>query len=77
MEAQIKSKFVKEYERRLRLVLKSKLNSRTKIMAMNTWAVSLLRYGPGILKWSKAEVVATDCKTRKLTTMYNAFSPKK
>ena len=70
----ISCKFVKEYERRL--VLKSKLNSRNKIMAMNTWAVTLLRYGAGILKWSKAEVAAMDSKTRKLMTMYGAFHPK-
>ena len=76
MEAQMKSKFLKRYERRLRLVLKSKLNSRNRIMAMNTWAVALLRYEAGILKWSKAEVAAMDCKTRKLMTMCGAFHPK-
>ena len=74
MEVQRKCTFVKEYER-LILVLKSKLNSRNMIMAMNTWVITLLRYGVGILKWSKAEVTAMDCKTRKLMTMYDAFHP--
>ena len=56
VEAQMKSKFVKEYEKRLRLELKSKLNSRNKIIAMDTWVFMLLRYGAGILNWSKVEV---------------------
>ena len=41
MDTNILGKFVKEYERRLRLVLKSKLNGKNKIMAMNTWAVEI------------------------------------
>ena len=36
-------------ERRLRLILKSKLNGKNKIQAVNTWVVALLRYGAGIL----------------------------
>ena len=36
--------------------MKSKLNERNKIMALNTWAISILRYGPGILKWNKNEL---------------------
>ena len=45
-------------------------------MAMNTWAVALLRYGAGVLKWRKDEVAAMDSKTRKLMTMYGALHPK-
>jgi high-affinity nickel permease len=56
-------------------VLKSKLNGRNKIMAMNTWAVALLRYGAGVLKWTKDEIAAIDRKTRKLMTMYGALHP--
>ncbi|CAB4027853.1 Hypothetical predicted protein [Paramuricea clavata] len=64
MEGEMKRKFVKEYGMRLRLVLKSKLNGRNKIMAMNTWAVPLLRYGAGVLKWTKDEIAAMDRKTQ-------------
>ena len=46
-------KFRNEYFRRAKLILKSKLNGWNKIMALNTWAVSILRYGAGILKYSK------------------------
>ena len=47
-EKEIKEKFSKEYLRRLRLILRSKLNGRNKIMAVNTWVVSVMRYGAGI-----------------------------
>ena len=51
-EKEMKEKFSKEYLRRLRLILRSKLNGRNKIMAVNTWAVSVMRYGAGTLKWT-------------------------
>jgi len=40
----MKTQFTKEYKRRLRLILKSKLNGRNKIKAINTWAAAVLRY---------------------------------
>ena len=39
------------YKKRLRLILKSKLNGKNKIEAINTWTVALLRYGAGIVNW--------------------------
>ena len=47
----MKIKVIAEYKRRLRLILKSKLNGKNKIHAINTWAVALLRYGTGIINW--------------------------
>ena len=44
------NEFRNDYFRRAKLVLKSKLNGRNKIMALGNWAVSILRYGAGILK---------------------------
>ena len=41
--------------RRTKLIMKSRLNGRNN-MALNTWAVSLTRYGPGIIKWTKSEL---------------------
>jgi hypothetical protein len=46
----MKKKFVKEYGKKLRLVLKSKLNGQNKILATNTWAVALLKYRADVLK---------------------------
>ena len=58
------------------MMLKSKLNGRKKIMALNTWAVSVLRYGAGILKWNKNELQEVDRKTRKLMTMIKELHPR-
>ena len=38
-------------------------------MALNTWAVSIMRYGVGILKWNKNELQEIDRKTGKFMTM--------
>ena len=40
-EKEMKDLFSKEYKRRLKLVLKSKLSGKNKIMAANTWAVAI------------------------------------
>ena len=55
----------KEYIRRLRKVLKSKLNGGNLVHGVNTWAVSLLRYSAAFISWRKSELQAIDRKTRK------------
>ena len=49
--------------------MKNTLSGRNQIMAMNTWVVSLMRYGAGIVKWTKSELDEIDRKTRKVMTM--------
>lgn len=70
-EDEMKKKTIKEYKRRLRLILKSKLNGKNKITAINTWAVAVFRYGAGILQWKESELKNMDRKTRKTMTIYN------
>ena len=48
-EKEMKEAFATEYFRRVELVCKSKLNGKNKINALNTWSISLMRYGAGIL----------------------------
>ena len=48
-EQEMKDKVRNEYFRRTKLILKSKLNGRNKRMALNTWTVSIMKYGAGIL----------------------------
>ena len=67
--------FRKEYLRRVKLITKSKLNGRNKIMAASTWAVSLIRYGAGILKWNKNELQEIDRKTRKVMKINKELHP--
>ena len=72
----MKEMFSKEYWQWLRLVLRSKLNERNKIMAVNTWVVSIMRYGAGILRWNTDELKNLDRRTRKFMTVYGALHPK-
>ena len=46
----IKTEFVREYKRRLRLILRSKLNEKNKIKAINSWAVIIMIYSAGVLE---------------------------
>ena len=46
--------------------MRSKLNGRNKIMAVNIWEVSLMRYGAGILGFNTNELQNLDRKTRKI-----------
>ena len=75
-ENEMKEKTMKEYKRRFRLVLKSKLNEKTKITAINAWAVAVFRYGAGILQWKESELKDVDRKSRKIMTIYGALHPK-
>ena len=65
-EKEMKEKPSKKYLQRLRLILRSKLNNGNKTMAVNTWAVFVIRYGAGILYR----------KTQKFMTMHGALHPK-
>ena len=66
----------KEHIRRLRKVLKSKLNGENLVPGVNTSPVSLLRYSAAFVSWRKNEMQAIDKKTRKLFTIYGALHPK-
>ena len=72
----MKEAFATEYFRRVKLVCKSKLNGKNKINALNTWAISHMRYGAGILNWRVNEVDKMDRKTRKILTINKEFHPK-
>ena len=46
-------KVSKEYFRKLKKVLKSKLNGGNLVQGVNTWAVPLLRYSAAFISWRK------------------------
>ena len=76
LEEKMKLNVSKEYIRRLRKVLKSKLNGGNLVCRVNVWPVSLLRYSATFASWRKSELEAIDRKTRKLFTIYGALHPK-
>ena len=73
--AAMKKVICKEYFRRIRKILKSKLNGGNVVNAMNSRAVSIIRYSAGIVEWTKDELRKLDRKTRKLLTINRAFHP--
>ena len=58
------------------MLMKSRLSSRIKIIAINTWAVSLVRFDARIVKWTESELNEIDRKTRKVMTMSKELYPK-
>ena len=76
LEKDMKEKLSKEYSRRVRKVFQSKLNGGNTIKAVNTWAVSLLRYGAAFVSWTREELRDMDRKTRKMMNMNNALHPR-
>ena len=75
-KGEMKDKIQKEYLRRTRKLLETKLSSRNLIKGINTWAVPLIRYSGPFLKWTRDELKQMDQRTRKLMTMYKALHPR-
>ena len=60
---EMKEKIKKEYFRRVRKLLETKLYSRNLIKGINTWAVLLVRYSEPFLKWTWQELKQMGQKT--------------
>ena len=75
-QVETKNKIQKEYFRRTRKLLETKLSSRNLIKGINTWAVPFVRYSVPFLKWTREELRQMDQRTRKVMTMHKALHPK-
>ena len=75
-QMKMKEKIQKEYLRRTKKLLETKLNSRNLIKGINTWAAQLVRYSGPFLKCTWDELKQMDQRTRKLMTMYKALHPR-
>ena len=73
--SQMKEKIWKEYYRRIRMVLKSELNSANKLEAINTLVVPVATYSFNIIKWTLQELAKLDTKTRNFLTLYKIHPP--
>jgi len=60
----------KEYTRRLRMILRSELNAKTKITAIGALAVPESRYSFSVINWILEEIRKIDKKTRKILTVF-------
>ena len=52
----METEFVRECKRKMKLILKSKLNAKNKIEAINPQAAAILKHGAGILEWRVDEL---------------------
>ena len=74
--SKMKEKIRKEYNRRVRLILRTELNGRNKIEAINSLAVPVVQYSFGMIDWKISELKKIDTKTRKLLNMRKMLHPK-
>ena len=75
-QVEMKDKIQKEYLRRTRKLLETKLSSKNLIKGINTRAVPIVRYSGPFLKWTRDELKQMDQRTRKLMTMHKALHPR-
>ena len=61
-ETEMKEKITKEHKQKQKLILKSKLNGKNKVTAINTLAVAIFGYGSGIIQWKASELKDLDIK---------------
>ena len=71
--SEVKKKTLSEHNKRVRKIIKSKLKGGNIIKAINKWAVSEVRYTPGITDWTELEDL--DRKTWKLMSTRHALHP--
>ncbi|XP_078050794.1 uncharacterized protein LOC144477179 [Augochlora pura] len=72
---QIKSHLKKQYTQRLQTLLKTKLNSKNLFKAINTYAIPILTYSFGIIKWSNTDLENMNITTRTQLTKYRNLHP--
>ena len=75
-QVEMKDKIQKDYPRRTRKLLETKLSSRNLIKRINTWAVFLVRYSGPFLKWTRDKLKQMNQRTRKLMTTHKALHPR-
>ena len=76
-QVQMKEKVKKEYLRRTRKLLETKLSSKNLIKEMKNRALALISYSGPFFKWNiNREHKQIDQITRKLMTMHKALHPK-
>ena len=75
MHTKMKDKIKEEYYSRVKQLTSLNLSGGNTIRAINSRAVSLVRYSAGILKWTKDELKAMDRKTKKILAMNRMYHP--
>ncbi|KAJ0176683.1 hypothetical protein K1T71_007862 [Dendrolimus kikuchii] len=71
-----KSILIKKFNHRLNLLLKSELNSKNTIKAVNTFAIPILTYSFGIINWSKTDLNKLQRMINTTMTKHRKHHPK-
>ena len=74
--ATMKQKLKKELIRRTRLILKTELNSKNRITAINTLAIPVITYSFNIIDWNLGEEKRLDVKITKMMRRHSMHHPK-
>jgi hypothetical protein len=72
---QLKIEFATKYNTRLNKIFNTKLAGSAIIDAINSWAVPILTYSFGIVKWTDTDLDNLDRKTRTLMTKFRFLHP--
>ena len=74
--AMMKEKLRKECIRRVRIIMKTELNTKNRIIAINTIAVPVISYSFNIITWNLNEIKRIDTKISKQLTCHRMHHPK-
>lgn len=72
----LKSSLRDEYKHRVHILSKSNLAAKNLIKAINTYAIPILTYSFGIIKWTKTDINNIQIATRTILTKHNCLHPK-
>ena len=72
----MKRKVKEVYQKRVTPLMKTHLNGKNLFQALNTWAISVIRYSAAFLDWTKEETKELDRWTRKQLIAGRALHPK-
>ena len=76
LHKEVKAAVYKEYLKRLRAILKADLTAKNTVVSIGSFAMPVLRYGFGVLRWTVAELKSMDTKTRKVLAKAKFHHPR-
>ena len=56
MAKEMKEKVRTSFFKRLKLLLRSKLNAKKLFLAINSWAVAVIRYAASVIDWTQEDI---------------------
>lgn len=73
---QIKDRLTKQFISRVTKIVKTKLNGKNLVKAINTYAIPVLSYSFGVIKWNKEELRRLRTRLSKILNKYCMHHPK-